>query len=139
MVSPNPAVLTTLFHSALISFISSTSQALATPIFQARATFYTMGFLEKITQPGYALIPSDRSATSSNDLLYDDVSEARPKSRISWRMKGILAVAGFMALAAYSVLIVTVTSTYWKNEALHGANVIDSEPSSHTEMSVTQS
>lgn len=42
-------------------------------------------------------------------------------------MKTLFAVAGFMALVAYSVLLVTVTSTYWKKERIHGANVIDSK------------
>ncbi|RKU40097.1 hypothetical protein DL546_000410 [Coniochaeta pulveracea] len=40
-------------------------------------------------------------------------------------MKGLFAVAVCMAFMAYSVLLVTMTSTYWKKERLHGANVID--------------
>ncbi|SPQ23069.1 2718d2ac-2974-4226-8370-f84f2e3dcb32 [Thermothielavioides terrestris] len=86
-----------------------------------------MGLLDKHSGPIYSPVPSERSADSSDGLLYDgDVHSNSPETRRSRKKTVLIALGGFFVFVAYSVLLVTATSMWWKKERLHGANVIDS-------------
>ncbi len=84
-----------------------------------------MGMSEKETESSYSLLPSDRSATSSDDLLYDDHMSGLAKPKALRRSKVTYSVGGLALLILYSALLITVTSIWWKKDRLHGANVID--------------
>lgn len=86
-----------------------------------------MGFLDKKTEPIYSPIPDDRSAGSSDNLLYDGAQSesGHSRPRTSHKKLALIVVGGFLVLLAYSSLLVTATSMWWKKESLHGANVID--------------
>jgi len=84
-----------------------------------------MSTSEKDTESSYSLLPSDRSATSSDDLLYDGHLPGLAKRKFSRRSKLIYAVGGLALILAYSTFLVTATSMWWKKDRLHGANVID--------------
>lgn len=86
-----------------------------------------MGFLDKKDEPVYSPVPDDRSSSSSDSLLYngDEPKLGSARSRTSIKKKALIGVGGFLVLLAYSSLLITVTSMWWKKERLHGANVID--------------
>jgi hypothetical protein len=87
-----------------------------------------MGLLDKNKEPVYSPVSDDRSASSSDDLLYDgDRSTHTTRTKSSRRRTVVLSVGGLLALVAYSALLVTITSAWWRKERLHGANVIDCE------------
>lgn len=80
---------------------------------------------EKETESSYSLLPSDRSATSSDDLYYDGQPPSFAIRKTSRRSILTYSVGGIALLVAYSALLITVTSVWWKKDRLHGANVVD--------------
>ncbi len=84
-----------------------------------------MGILEKNDEPRYSPIPDDRSATSSDDLIYDGLHPSRSRRERLPKVSIFTAIGAVVALVAYSTVVVTLTSMWWRDERLHGANVID--------------
>lgn len=88
-----------------------------------------MAISEKETGPGYVPIEDDdfsASGRESDELLSDGYPTARPRKSASIKKKIFIAVGSLVALTAYSILLTTVVSLWWKKERVHGANVIDS-------------
>lgn len=86
-----------------------------------------MGILEKNKDPAYSPITDDQtsdSARESDDLIYDG---DRSQFKTSRRRPGWMVIIGFVALLAYSTVLLTASSWWWTKERLHGANVIDCE------------
>jgi hypothetical protein len=93
-----------------------------------------MGLLEKNNEASYSPLGSEGSATSSDDLLYDGHLAGLRKSKLSRRTKTAYILGGLALLLAYSGLLVTTTSMWWKRERLHGANVVDSKLTNPTHL-----
>ncbi|EMR71682.1 putative tat pathway signal sequence protein [Eutypa lata UCREL1] len=80
--------------------------------------------LEKTTTLAYSRVSDDessQSATESDGFIYGGY-QAKKTSR---REKILIALVGFSVFVAYSALLTTATSMWWKKERLHGANVVD--------------
>ena len=86
-----------------------------------------MGFVGKHVS-GYSPVGDEKDSQSSreSDELMNEYSH-RPKPKRSRKKRICIAVGGLVSLIVYSVMLMAVTSMYWKKERLHGANVIDSE------------
>jgi hypothetical protein len=86
-----------------------------------------MGLLEKTEEASYSPLGSERSASSSDDLLYDGHFSGLGKPKASRRTRVAYFLGALALFLAYSGLLVTTTSMWWKRERIHGANVIDSK------------
>jgi hypothetical protein len=88
-----------------------------------------MGILEKINGSNYSPIPDDHSDTSTDDLINGGHRSSRSQHKTFTKSWIIITLGSFAALAVYSALLITVTSkvtsSWWKHERIHGANVID--------------
>lgn len=87
-----------------------------------------MPFSEKDIRPAYSPIQDDQSSESareSDELLHDGYPTARPP-KTSRKRQALIVIAGVAALLAYSIMLTTATSLWWKKQRIHGANVIDS-------------
>lgn len=85
-----------------------------------------MAMLEKTITPAYSRVSDDessQSATESDGFIYGGY-QAKKTSR---RKKILIALVGFSVFVAYSALLTTATTMWWKKERLHGANVVDSK------------
>lgn len=89
-----------------------------------------MAFSEKDATPAYSPIQDDLSSDSAreSDELLD--GGYRPVTPYRTSRKGqLLTIVGVVvALIAYSILITTATSMWWKRQRIHGANVVNSMP-----------
>lgn len=85
-----------------------------------------MGILSKDSEPSYSPVPDDQSSRSSDELFYDgNARSARQALKRSQTPKMLIALGNFVVLVAYSALLITFTSMWWKQDRLHGADVID--------------
>ena len=85
-----------------------------------------MGILEKSREPDYSPVPDERSASSSDQLLYDEDRLAFSRPKASLKRKLAVGLVALFVLLVYSTVIVFLTSKWWRKEQLHGANVVDS-------------
>lgn len=83
-----------------------------------------MGAIQKESKPAYSPIADDQSVTESDDLLYDGFKSLHTKE---FRRSRWVILGGVLAFVAYSVVLVTASSMWFRKERVHGANVIDSK------------
>ncbi|KAF1934898.1 hypothetical protein EJ02DRAFT_439586 [Clathrospora elynae] len=69
---------------------------------------------------------SSQSGSESEDLLFEGRFSRVQQRGSHLKRRLLFAFAGFVFLAAYTAVTVSITSMYWKKERLHGASVIDS-------------
>lgn len=95
-----------------------------------------MAISEKETGPGYVPIEDDdfsASGRESDELLGDGYPTVRPHKTSGIKKKIFIGLGGLTALVAYSILLTTVVSMWWKKQRVHGANVIDSMVSTNAQ------
>ncbi|KAJ4291991.1 hypothetical protein N0V90_009890 [Kalmusia sp. IMI 367209] len=91
-----------------------------------------MGFLEKDTTPAYSPIEDDQSSDSareSDELIHNGYPSGRSRNKTSRKRQALVAIGGLVVFVAYSLLLTTATSIWWKKQRIHGANVIDTRSS----------
>ena len=119
VIRPHVRARTSYVHTAVANFtLSSFSYSRS-----------TMAFAEKDATTAYSPLRDDQSSDSareSDELLHDGYPTARP-SKSSRKKRALIAISSVALLLAYSFLLTTATSMYWKKQRVHGANVIDSK------------